>query len=689
FRKVLPTDQNLHLRMTMLNDFDLSEVAFAKGQPPQVKGNPERFEFVLARRKGKNLDSLFTTVYEPYKKDRYIEKTEQVPIFRTGGARPGANDTAKAVKVTLKNGNIDYVVYATNNKVEYRIDDKFDFAGFVGVYTLRDGNEVYSYLNDGTKLADMRGTDAYTGKVSDFTRDITDKNNITVTFDQAIDTELLKGKMIYIENGGTQNAVYEIRSASNVGGKNYMLDVGDLTMITGCKDPNDLAGGYNYNIAAGQGFRIPLITKNDSRPVFMPVPKLNATAGHQFNYVVSAKSQVPDRTLTYNAVTLPAGAQFDAETHEIKWNPSTAQVGENLVSIEASDGVFTAKLSFTVSVANGSGTGGTGGSGTGDGTGDGKPPEEKPDEKPKPPTEKVTAKDFTVKAADSAAGITEIKSDAGSITLRTGAFEKDAKGTFRITTKGDDIKVSLLVDGAEYKSDEMMQITINYVPSAAMPDPRCIVLKDKDGNIIANGEYKDGKVTFMTNALGEFTVGYNPKTFSDMGSHSWAEDAVISLAARGIINGTSEEEYSPGDNITRADFTTLVVRTLKLKVDKTGKNFDDIEPGAYYADAVAIAKALGIVGGQGDNKFNAMAEISREDMMVIMSRALLIAGYIFGGEPEHEDFKDAGDISDYAKEAIEMLVSSGLIAGNNGRINPKGKTTRAEVAVLLSRVVFG
>ncbi|MEG2571400.1 MAG: Ig domain-containing protein, partial [Clostridia bacterium] len=177
-----------------------------------------------------------------------------------------------------------------------------------------------------------------------------DKNNITVTFDQAIDTELLKGKMIYIENGGTQNAVYEIRSASNVGGKNYMLDVGDLTMITGCKDPNDLAGGYNYNIAAGQGFRIPLITKNDSRPVFMPVPKLNATAGHQFNYVVSAKSQVPDRTLTYNAVTLPAGAQFDAETHEIKWNPSTAQVGENLVSIEASDGVFTAKLSFTVSV---------------------------------------------------------------------------------------------------------------------------------------------------------------------------------------------------------------------------------------------------------------------------------------------------------------------------------------------------
>ncbi|MEG2377409.1 MAG: S-layer homology domain-containing protein, partial [Clostridia bacterium] len=409
--------------------------------------------------------------------------------------------------------------------------------------------------------------------------------------------------------------------------------------------------------------------------------------GHIFNLRVAAVSPI-DSKLTYEAVAIPAGAQFNAETQEIKWTPSDGQVGNNAFRFSVTDGLFTATLNFMVEVGPGTG-GGTGGSGTGDGTGDGKPPEEKPDEKPKPPTEKVTAKDFTVKAADSAAGITEIKSDAGSITLRTGAFEKDAKGTFRITTKGDDIKVSLLVDGAEYKSDEMMEITINYVPSAAMPDPRCIVLKDKDGNIIANGEYKDGKVTFMTNALGEFTVGYNPKTFSDMGSHSWAEDAVISLAARGIINGTSEEEYSPGDNITRADFTTLVVRTLKLKVDKTGKNFDDIEPGAYYADAVAIAKALGIVGGQGDNKFNAMAEISREDMMVIMSRALLIAGYIFGGEPEHEDFKDAGDISDYAKEAIEMLVSSGLIAGNNGRINPKGKTTRAEVAVLLSRVVFG
>ena len=80
-----------------------------------------------------------------------------------------------------------------------------------------------------------------------------------------------------------------------------------------------------------------------------------------------------------------------------------------------------------------------------------------------------------------------------------------------------------------------------------------------------------------------------------------------------------------------------------------------------------------------------MKEISREEMMVMLYRALKAAGIELSATVElnHSDFDE---VSDYAKEAVSALIKSGLIAGSNGKINPKGKATRAEVAVVLSRI---
>ena len=55
---------------------------------------------------------------------------------------------------------------------------------------------------------------------------------------------------------------------------------------------------------------------------------------------------------------------------------------------------------------------------------------------------------------------------------------------------------------------------------------------------------------------------------------------------------------------------------------------------------------------------------------------------------ESPEFSDTAEVADYAKDAVQMLTASGIIAGSNGKINPKGKTTRAEVAVILDRIVF-
>ena len=175
------------------------------------------------------------------------------------------------------------------------------------------------------------------------------------------------------------------------------------------------------------------------------------------------------------------------------------------------------------------------------------------------------------------------------------------------------------------------------------------------------------------------------KKFVDLGAHSWAEDAIYRLVEKNVINGTSENTYSPGANITRADFTTLIVRAFDFEAN-TAENFPDVESGKYYSDTIAIAKALGIVNGGSDGKFNPTSSISRQDMMVIIARAAKVAGIELAGDVAN-DFSDKDEVAAYAVDAVDLLISSGIIAGSNGKINLNGTATRAEVAVILDRIL--
>lgn len=175
--------------------------------------------------------------------------------------------------------------------------------------------------------------------------------------------------------------------------------------------------------------------------------------------------------------------------------------------------------------------------------------------------------------------------------------------------------------------------------------------------------------------------------FKDLGSYGWAQEAINALAEKGIINGLTETTYGPGKNISRADFLTLLVRTLNLKAD-VRTNFADVRESDYYYDALGTAKELGITTGVGDNKFHPKGEITRQEMMVLVERALRIAGKLTkeGSVEDLHNFSDVSLISGYAGNSIAALVNSGIIQGNNNLIDPLGTTTRAEVAVLLYRI---
>ncbi|AFH64816.1 family 43 glycosylhydrolase [Paenibacillus caseinilyticus] len=170
--------------------------------------------------------------------------------------------------------------------------------------------------------------------------------------------------------------------------------------------------------------------------------------------------------------------------------------------------------------------------------------------------------------------------------------------------------------------------------------------------------------------------------------YSWAQEAIEALAAQGIIQGTSESTFEPGRPVSRADFITLLVRAFGLKGTPQSSSFADVQPGDYYYEAVSLARSLGLTDGVDGSRFDPQAEISRQDMMVLIARALKLTNKAeLGGSPDGlKAFADAADVADYAAESTAALIQAGVIQGDGGALHPRSSATRAETAVMLHRI---
>ncbi|MBR5272010.1 MAG: heparinase II/III family protein, partial [Clostridia bacterium] len=342
---------NIHLRVTMLNDFKLDDVSIAKGKPPIRDDNPTELEFVYARRRGTNLDSLFTAVYEPYDSARYIAEIKSVPVTYANGGALSAADLAqtKAVKVTRTDGVVDYIVYSTNTNTLFKVDNTFEFKGFACVYTLKDGKLVYSYGQDAGKVGENTSLNAYTGKIVDFTKELSRQNFVTIQFDQQIEANRVIGKMLDVANGRNDNGNVIILGVDDLGGNKYCLDIGEASMVTSMADPADEKAGYIYNMGVGQDVRIPLPTISSTGPKFDKIEDFSTEVGAEVKFTVNAKGD-EGKTLTYEMTQSPSGATFDAETRTFEWVPQSSHRGDNVIAFKVSDGIFTDTLYLTITV---------------------------------------------------------------------------------------------------------------------------------------------------------------------------------------------------------------------------------------------------------------------------------------------------------------------------------------------------
>jgi hypothetical protein len=196
-----------------------------------------------------------------------------------------------------------------------------------------------------------------------------------------------------------------------------------------------------------------------------------------------------------------------------------------------------------------------------------------------------------------------------------------------------------------------------------------------------------GYTTAGTAYIGKVIINVGSDTpFTDIDDFAWASDAISYLYRSGIVTGSGNNQYNPAGVMSRGDFVLMITRAFDL----TGgtDNFPDVPVGSYYYDAIAAAKAYGIVTGT-NGKFSPAVAISRQDAMVIVKRVLDLKGIpiISGTAASLARFSDAAKVSDYAIPAVSSLVKAGIINGSGGMLRPKDMISRAEMAVIFYRVL--
>ncbi|PWK05978.1 S-layer homology domain-containing protein [Tumebacillus permanentifrigoris] len=214
---------------------------------------------------------------------------------------------------------------------------------------------------------------------------------------------------------------------------------------------------------------------------------------------------------------------------------------------------------------------------------------------------------------------------------------------------------------------------------------------------IENGSVRSVPATFTKNADGTITVTVNrpgfstyavasrPVSFSDIGT-SYAQDRIQSLASKFLLYGTSTNTFSPEQNVTRAEFAAMLVRALGLQPSNSAP-FSDVAATDWFAQDVASVYEAGLVNGVGNGQFDPNADISRQDLTVMLSNAIKMLNIPKKQGSEHVEYVDASGFASYAKDSIATVTESGLMTGEavNGTysFHPTDSTTREAAATVL------
>ena len=219
-----------------------------------------------------------------------------------------------------------------------------------------------------------------------------------------------------------------------------------------------------------------------------------------------------------------------------------------------------------------------------------------------------------------------------------------------------------------------------------------VAVTDRFGDAVAVTEQADGTYTFtMPNGQVTVTVTFaeTPLPFTDVMEGDWFYDAVVYAYETGLMDGVGDNLFAPNSQTTRAQLVTILHRLAGEPEPGGDSGFSDVAAGTWYTDAVAWAAENGIVNGTTDTTFAPGEDITREQLVTVLYRYAESKGYDVSASADLSGYPDAGQVQDYAQPAMAWAVAEGIVEGVDGTLNPTGDATRAQIATILMRFCEG
>lgn len=174
--------------------------------------------------------------------------------------------------------------------------------------------------------------------------------------------------------------------------------------------------------------------------------------------------------------------------------------------------------------------------------------------------------------------------------------------------------------------------------------------------------------------------------YDDVSEDAWYYEEVSDLSERGLIEGDGGRFY-PESTLTRAMAAMIIYRRTHREDDPEYDYtpYSDVPEGAWYARAVGWITGIGLAEGFEDGTFRPSAVLTREQLAVLLYRLEMRDGLEGSNKGESQGFEDSPQIREYALDAMDWAVSSGVLRGSGGRLYPSRPVTRAEAAVMIYR----
>jgi hypothetical protein len=198
----------------------------------------------------------------------------------------------------------------------------------------------------------------------------------------------------------------------------------------------------------------------------------------------------------------------------------------------------------------------------------------------------------------------------------------------------------------------------------------------------------DGAVMSFTAGVPTTTTPSTGTVFSDVPTSFWGYNIITNLATRHIVYGYLDGTFKPNAAITRAEFATMLAKALGLDITNTTTAFSDVAQGSWLYGPVNAVAAAGLVTGYGGTtQFGPYTLITREQMAVMVAKALGTRAPAVNGT-ELSAFSDGWRVDGWATTGVDEAVKAGIVIGMSAdTLAPLAHATRAQAAAMIYQLL--